>query len=264
MPRKITAPIARSTAYDFNTQLSHSHLTDYRRLTGLPLSFDCTNDDERNVMPHEFLFEEVSKKSQQRIRAKSSLNGVQISEELVSTVNKALGRAMFDELWDPTSKQSAQRLLGLWKTRPADQQAIVNRALNSFFRYVGVAVTGCQAGSAGALQRQGFSATRGGLMTVLNTGTAAIPAGAHVRIELDFGDILSVHTLNRRNGVDLDGVPASKIVARLVKVDAGEDILMDMHEAPDGGDRGSIRWTEPAPLLPGLSEVARLRFPLSE
>ena len=200
MPRKITAPIARSTAYDFNCHIANSHTKHHREVQN---EFVNASDPEsRHIMPHEFIFRPSRDVNHARMKAMSSLNGLHFTDTEKTQLDQALlaedllpnrpvvgGRCSVSGGTDDIKQISDRWDAGTDPDAHAARRR-VNRVLNRMFTYVGVAITGCESGAAGALQRQGFSATRGGLMTVINTGKDTIPAGAHVRLEFDLGDIL--------------------------------------------------------------------------
>ena len=92
MPYKVTAPVARSTAYDFNAQLSKSHLVSEARVPEECAVSGKGCKEARDVFPHEILFEPVSKLNtgNARLRCSSSLNGVRLGQRLVHSVQNCL------------------------------------------------------------------------------------------------------------------------------------------------------------------------------
>ena len=177
-PNKVTAPIARSTAYDFNCHLSQSHTVDPRSNAGSGnngFGKDASGE-VLNVMPHEFLYEVVGGRQHNaaRMKAKSSLNGAVLPQEAWNHINQ-VARLYVDNKADLSTTEGRVRLKKSHSLSMRQKQ-VLNSALNRYIRYVGVAVTGIQGGPPTALQRQGFSATRGGLMTVVHRGKT-IPAG---------------------------------------------------------------------------------------
>jgi hypothetical protein len=138
------------------------------------------------------------------------------------------------------------------------QRRRLNAILNEPIRYVGVAVTGCTGGAANALQRQGFSATRGGLMTVMNTGNDTIYPGQRVHMQLEFADLLDSKTTR----TPLEGVNASKIVPHLAAVDEYQQLMSDLDGAAVTQGDIYVGINEPWPLMPLLAELVRERFPL--
>lgn len=242
MAGKITAPVARSTAYDFNVQLAKSHLQQNVHTQCL---VDARDPEVRDVMPHEILFAQRKDvdSTDSRLRCMSSLNGVQIDDRAIAAVNEVLpdGMKLFGP--DATSIQKASLLEMLDKDPILLQK--VNRAFSAFFVYIGVAITPCKAGQATALQRQGFSATRGGLMTVMNTGHHTISAGKKVCMILDVRDVLrGERTLQHR----IEGVPKTKILARLeVASNNTSDLLADVMNAQS--NFSLVDLVEPFPLV---------------
>jgi len=219
--RKVTAPIARSTAYDFNAQLAPSHLKNCRDVgeDAIP----CANHPEvRDVMEHEILFT-FRKPSirDSRMRGMTSLNGVDLPSEVYSNVNSVLRNAASEQslvvpcAFSKTMSSADRSKLAAFLQNNRQLRDLVSDVLTSYFEYVGIALTPCSSGSATALQRQGFSATRGGLMTVMNTGLDTIYAGQKVRMVIDIVDVL-----RRERSVNemIDGVPRQKILARLQPV----------------------------------------------
>ena len=268
---KVTAPVARSTAYDFNAQLSKSHQRAKYPSGYCETAVDCTDEEDRDVMPHEILFEPRNKLevSNARIHGSSSVNGVKLGTACCRAVRAQLEKdgclptaaACFTEPMRRTkSDESAQALLTFLK----DNHIARTRAsdvLTSFFTYIGVAVTPCKSGPAGgALQRQGFSASRGGLMTVVNTGKDALRAGDRVRMVIDVLDVVQ----GRRGHEDsITGIPHTKIVARLVHVPARDTPFEDVTDGITSRQM-TLHMNEPGALTPSLERVGRQRYPWSQ
>jgi hypothetical protein len=164
-----------------------------------------------------------------------------------------------DEMRVPTKEVT--RLLQYLSASNADARkarAQASDVLTSFFTYVGVAVTPCVAGAAGgALQRQGFSATRGGLMTIVNTGTDVLRAGDKVRMVIDVVDVIKG---GRDHCCYITGIPNSKIVARLAHVRPDATTFADVAEGVTSRAL-ALRVNEPGVLTPMMQYVGRLRFP---
>ena len=167
------------------------------------------------------------------MRGMTSLNGVNLNDvggHGQGYVFKAVKEALYghygthkhvediEEFDNGMTKSSTEGLVSLLLQDPVARKK-ANHAFTKFFKYVGVAITPCTSGSASALQRQGFSATRGGLMTVMNTGLGTIYAGQKVKMVLDVVDVM-----RQARGLDemLDGVPREKILARLEPYDNDE------------------------------------------
>ena len=255
---KVTAPVARSTAYDYNIQLSKSHQ-------------HATNNgdtEDRNVMPHEVLFEhrDKLKGSNARIHGCSSVNGIQLGPRCVAAVQACLAscNCPYHDLFGEMENMRGDRVKNLitWlkgtDTIAKTARAHASDVLTSFFTYRGVAITPCVAGSqGGALARQGFSATRGGLMTIVNTGVDVLHAGDKVRMVID---VLDVVQGGRDHGSHISGIPRSKIVARLAHVRPDASTFADVANGITLRPI-TLRHDEPAILTPKFEYVGRLRFP---
>ena len=266
---KVTAPVARSTAYDFNAQLSKSHQRIKNYLTGAQsTAVDCSDDQDRDVMPHEILFELKSKLlvSNARIHGSSSVNGVKLGLDCCGAVQAQLVRdgcspqhaAAFTE----PIVQNHPACLALKNFLEANTTARskASDVLTSYFTYIGVAVTPCKSGPAGgALQRQGFSASRGGLMTIINTGEAALRPGDRVRMVID---VLDVVRGRRGTSHTITGIPKTKIVARLVHVPVRDARFEDVADGITSREM-VLQLDEPGVLSPRLEYVARERYPWS-
>lgn len=262
---KVTAPVARSTAYDFNAQLSKSHQRIKNYLTGAQdTAVDCSDDQDRDVMPHEILFEAKSKLlvSNARIHGSSSINGVKLGLDCCGAVQAQLVRdgcppldaAAFSE---PIVSSQACRNLQHFLEENAELRSKASDVLTSYFTYIGVAVTPCRSGPAGgALQRQGFSATRGGLMTIINTGEAPLRPGDKVRMVID---VLDVVRGRRGTGHTITGIPKTKIVARLVHVPVHDTKFEDVADGITSREM-VLQLDEPGVLSPRLEYVARERY----
>jgi len=236
-PHKVTAPIARSTAYDFNCHISKSHTGDPRaHLQRGDTAFKVDDPASRNVMPHEILFEEVHTRSGNaaRMRGKSSLNGVTLDPRATARIDLAVKENLGNTL-SFTSVAGRKMIYEYLKEQhiTVDQADVrikaINTALNAAVYYIGVAITGIAGGPNTAQQRQGFSATRGGLMTIMHRGKP-IPAGSRLAMEFDIRDILEAEHGKGvvQNGA---GVPRTKMMPRLVKVDDDSDALHDLNQA---------------------------------
>jgi len=216
-------------------------------------------------MPHEFLFEEMQNRSANaaRMKGKSSLNGVVFSRLAVAEINAAVaattGQRNVDFQTHEGRRRMAENMSGVEDDDAMWQR--INRTLNAHIRYVGVAITGCKAGPGNALQRQGFSATRGGLMTVMNTGNKAVPAGARVAIEFHMRDILN-HALKSRRlaALQLEGVPRSKLLPRLVQVRDEVDVQYDLGARSAVGTGPVYPINEPALAVPAIAHMLRREF----
>jgi len=264
MPHKVTAPIARSTAYDFNCHLSLDHT---RSRDGIALnSFGITSayfEEDLNVLPHEILFaiDSTQHSKTQRMRCASSLNASTLPPTTVQKMEAFLyqtsgGTAM--NLNTDIGRSDAMGEIATWDRADGRNLQRMNAILNEHIRYVGVAVTGCTGGAANALQRQGFSATRGGLMTVMNTGSNAIYPGQRVHMHLDIQDILGPKTKREL----IEGISAAKIVPHLASVEERKQLLIDLDGDVVTQPDIYVGIGQPWPLMPLLAELVRERFPL--
>ena len=221
MPAKVTAPTARSTAYDFNAHLLRTHCGGDTTTNSQHAHVPRTHDNEvLNVMPHEILFQpkQVSANGATRMLCASSLNGCKIPDKAISDTINAMKEASIDNrdyfATPDTGITNRLTLVEELDSLQADKLDHINDTFTNHYRYIGVAVTGCTGGAAGALQRQGFSATRGGLVTVMNSTKAAICAGKRLKMQFDIRDIL-----RRKRTVHLDGIPITKIIPHFVIAD---------------------------------------------
>lgn len=264
MPYKVTAPVARSTAYDYNCQLTKCHLK-----ATANVHRDCAvptygMKETRDVMPHEVLFERRSSLTGTcpRLRAMSSLNGVKLGETICEAVRRELRRQgcnYADNFAEPM--QDADGALLGWledDTRGrAGSVKEVSKVLSSYFVYMGVAVTGCDSGAAGALQRQGFSATRGGLMTVVNTSRDTISAGQRLCMRIDVKDV--VRQSRHRSNDHIDGIPFRKVLARIEAVPTDDGAFEDLYSGMRSNEI-RVHLNEPIILMPDFRYTIRERL----
>ena len=259
MSRKVTAPVARSTAYDFNAQLAKCHLRHASSICDCMVEH-AAYPESRDVMPHEILFATVQdvNNGDARLRCMSSLNGVKLNEQTIESVQNALRscncREELVQLFQNTTTSVQREPLLKWlDERTYREKSLLNNALTQNFVYIGVAITPCKAGDTSALQRQGFSATRGGLMTVMNTGRSIIAPGQKVRMVIDLRDLVAN---SRKFSEKIDGVPQQKILARLEPVDdtltsTFDQILRNVNE-----QHVNVTLHEPVVLTPEMKYVA--------
>lgn len=259
MSRKVTAPIARSTAYDFNAQLAKCHLRNASNIHSCMVEH-AAYPESRDVMPHEILFatrKDVSS-GDSRLRCMSSLNGVPLNKETIESVQRALTalNCPYVQQFDNSVSAAGRKDLLLWLEQKMTEDASVRETLNSTltqnFVYIGIAITPCKAGDASALHRSGFSATRGGLTTVINTGKHVIKAGQKVKMVIDICDLV-----RNMRGVDehLDGVPRQKVLARIEPANDSlentfEQVLMGVNS-----ENMTFSAHEPFPLTPEMAYV---------
>lgn len=262
---KVTAPVARSTAYDYNATLSKSHTRAANPSGKSMTAVQCSNDEDRDVMPHEVLFEHKGRAltNNARICSASSVNGVTLGHACVRAVQSCLRDCgcedadAFEEPMRPMSDPSVRGLHDWLLENPAHRDK-VSDTLTSFFNYMGVAVTGCTSGPrGGTLQRQGFSATRGGLMTVVNTGGKALRAGDKVRMVID---VLDVVRGSRPNEDQITGIPRTKVVARLAHLPETTHVFNDVANGITSRDM-IVNMHLPGVLTPRLEYMGRSRYP---
>lgn len=209
-------------------------------------------DECQDVFEHEALYAidagAISKTS--RMKAASSLNGCALPQHIVARLDAYLAGGHVPNA--PNCNDWCN--LGKWAHHADDGDvARINNILNSCIRYVGVAVTGCKGGAANALQRQGYSATRGGLNTIINTGSAAIMPGQKIRVGFDIRDF-DVNSSSHRNHVD--GIPDGKIILRTAPVVDDDDVLFDLHGLPRPPDAHHID-EDFGPFLPDIHVLGR-------
>jgi hypothetical protein len=205
---KITAPIARSTAYDFNCFLPKTHTGSGVKPHSNESQFKYTHaSEEQDIMEHEILFQMATPNQNGRLRAASSLNGISFkpTPELKRVLS---GSTAGTNCYSEGNGIDWKSVRDAARNTPAFSEEVTEE-LTKMINYIGVAVTGCKAGMQGALQRQGYSATRGGLNTILNTGSEPIYAGQKIAVELNAKDVMG---MERR----IDGVPKEKVMLRTV------------------------------------------------
>jgi hypothetical protein len=261
MPAKVTAPVARSTAYDFNCQLSKCHLKKAGNV-GVCAVAHAAFPEVRNVMPHEILFALRThvNSGDPRLRAMSSVNGVPLGPEILRDVQRVLAAAGCQHYAQFNEPMRANSELAEYLAAPANHRVRCRASdvLTQHFTYMGVAITPCAGGASNALQRQGFSASRGGLMTVMNNGLHPLVAGKRVRMVID---VLDVVRNGRAFDDHLDGIPRQKVLARLVNVD--DDLDGEFEDIADGMRTTDMKLhlSEPFALTPALEYMGRERFP---
>lgn len=265
---KVTAPVARSTAYDYNASLSKTHTRAANgpgnNLTAVP----SLEQEDRDVMPHEVLFEHKARhqSGNARVYAASSVNGMTLGRNCVAAVVSCLTACgcphaayfqepMLSERSSPGTKDLADWLASADNKEHREK---VSDVLTSYFSYMGVAVTPCTSGPrGGALQRQGYSASRGGLMTVVNTGAVPLRAGDKVRMVID---VLDVVRGQRPASDHITGIPRSKVVARLAHVPVSNKVFADVASGLTSRDL-TMSLAEPAVLIPAIEYMGRARYP---
>ena len=206
---KITNPIHRSTAYDFNVQLDFNQLRQQRAGKSSVARFAPSAAAESlDVKEHELVFQVSNGKNafaNRRLHVQSSLNNIQLSADEMKKIC-AYANVSHDEL---------QRLLrDFCSCNNKDLEHALEDVILSKLRYVGVAITPQANTRAHERQSsQGFAATRGGLNTIINTGEGAIYPGDTVEIGVNFdrlryGSAPRFHQPSMRDS----GVPYDKAV----------------------------------------------------
>jgi len=217
-------------------------------------------------MEHEILFEQKGQHrgGGTRVYSASSVNGMTLKEVCIRSVQNCLIKCgcppeAANAFGNNMTRTSADvKALEEWLTNPshAGHRNKVSDVLTSYFSYMGVAVTPCTSGPrGGTLQRQGFSASRGGLMTVINTGKEPLRAGDKVRMVIDVLDVVS----GRRAANDhITGIPRTKVVARLAHVPPSNEAFADIADGITSRDI-NVRVDEPNVLIPDIAYMGRER-----
>ena len=216
---KITNPIHRGTAYDFNVQLDFNQLRQQGTSKSSEARFAPTTSAESlDVKEHELVFQMANSKnsfSNRRLHVQSSLNNLALTEEEASKI------CAYANI---TQKQLADYLRDFSSCRDKAVEQALEDTILSKLRYVGVAITPQQNTRAHAKQSsQGFAATRGGLNTLINTGDGAIYPGDTVQIGVNFdrlryGSAPRFHQPSMRDS----GVPYDKAVLAVKSSKDGE------------------------------------------
>lgn len=206
---KITNPIHRGTAYDFNVQLDFNQLRQQASSKSSAARFAPTTSAESlDVKEHELVFQMANGKnsfSNRRLHVQSSLNNLALTNEEAAKICSYA---------NITPDQLAGYLRDFSTCRDKSVEQALEDTILSKLRYVGVAITPQQNTRAHAKQSsQGFAATRGGLNTLINTGDGAIYPGDTVQIGVNFdrlryGSAPRFHEPSMRDS----GVPYDKAV----------------------------------------------------
>jgi len=248
--------------------LSKSHTREAHPAGLHSTAVPANNQEDRDVMPHEVLFEHRTSLmgNNARIHAASSVNGIVLGRDCVNAVQRCLAAngcgyadAFREPMLDALSDENTEQLIRwLANDRNISVRDKASDVLTSFFSYMGVAITPCTSGPrGGALQRQGYSATRGGLMTIVNTGTTALRPGDRVRMVID---VLDVAQGRRLANDHITGIPHTKVVARLAHVQPDSRHFADLAAGITSREIG-MKLMEPTVLIPRLEYVGRERFP---
>ena len=182
--QKITAPIHRSTAYDFNVQLDHVSLNKDKKT----LRQYTPDVEQLGVKEHEILVRYTKMQHRykdNRLRVFSALNNIVYTDEvLLDLYNDDPAKWQWDsraprddqEKRDATLKTLGGLSKGEIKGEDRDPYAhSLNRVLHKQLAYVGVAITPQNLYPKHSRQdSQGFACSRGGLNTIINTGNKSI------------------------------------------------------------------------------------------
>ena len=229
--QKITAPIHRSTAYDFNVQLDHVSLNKDNN-TIMPYTPDT---EKLGVKEHEILVrykDPQHRYKDNRLRVFSALNNVIYNNEMLLDMYNDDPAA-----WEPANiavanyarNETAKQLrvknklsMLIEKHDPENAEKCaqsLNRVLHRHIQYVGVAITPQNLYPKHSRQdSQGFACSRGGLNTIINTGSKRILPGQKIKIDFALPD----HAGNQRfvsPSHFSNGVPHSKMLVQTHPVD---------------------------------------------
>ena len=206
---KITNPIHRGTAYDFNVQLDFNQLrTQTQSKSGEPKFAPAASGEALDVKEHELVFQMANSKNafaNRRLHVQSSLNNMSFTPEEARRI------CTYANI---TPEQLAEALRNFSSVNNKALEEALEDTILSKLRYVGVAITPQANTRAHEKQSsQGFAATRGGLNTIINTGEGAIYPGDTVEIGVNFdrlryGSAPRFHQPSMRDS----GVPYDKAV----------------------------------------------------
>ena len=147
--QKITAPIHRSTAYDFNVQFDHYAVKAKKNSTHVMVYGGSQEDEHLGVKEHEIVVRRKDRPgNDNRLRVFSSLNNFVIEDTRPGGTNpEQIGPSLLTQM----HKQ---------------------------LEYVGVAITPQAVVAKNSNQdSQGFAVTRGGLNTLINNGAQVVKPG---------------------------------------------------------------------------------------
>lgn len=230
--QKITAPIHRSTAYDFNVQLDHGALASRK---GMRMYGSTTQDDEHlGVKEHEILVRRKYRDNvygNGRLQVFSSLNNVMVSDELIKEL-----RNIDPVRWRNAKELIDKRLKGeatAWDKNK--HSADLSMAMHKLYEYVGVAITPQDYVHKHSRQEsQGFACTRGGLNTIINNGENKIQPGQKIYISFRGHNHLTDNPFENPSH-HAAGIPHSKALVTLDNKDTSQEgltdrVLRQMHE----------------------------------
>ena len=207
--QKITSPLHRSTAYDFNVHLDHVALL--QQGDRISKSHDAHGDSEElGVKEHEIVVrrkgtQTLNAYNDSRLRVFSALNNLMLTDGICQDLSDD-SRGVWGttkEAAKETVKKLQDEGKGITEAKYVDS---LNRVLHKHIEYVGVAITPQNLYPRGSRQDpQGFACTRGGLNTIHNTGEHTIKAGDRIYVDFAFnnprGDNLLLQPSHYSNGI---------------------------------------------------------------
>lgn len=218
--QKITSPIHRSTAYDFNVHLDHASL----HRPGHRISNTPEGDlDEMGVQEHEIVVRVKGADNQYnngRLRVFSALNNLLLQPKMISKLEQD-NRGFWNPNGQSTVDTIAQLQNGKYENNDATDanydtaSASLNNVLHQFLEYVGVAITPQKLFPRDSRQDpQGFACTRGGLNTIHNTGSKRIHAGDQIVVNFAMPNVIGRRLLMNPSHY-ASGTPHNKIVTQV-------------------------------------------------
>lgn len=218
--QKITSPIHRSTAYDFNVHLDHASL----HRPGHRISNTPEGDlDEMGVQEHEIVVRVKGADNQYnngRLRVFSALNNLLLQPRMISKLEQD-NRGFWNPNGQSTVDTITQLQSGKYRNNDAtdanydEASASLNNVLHQFLEYVGVAITPQKLFPRDSRQDpQGFACTRGGLNTIHNTGSKRIHAGDQIVVNFAMPNVIGRRLLMNPSHY-ASGTPHNKIVTQV-------------------------------------------------
>ena len=223
--QKITTPIHRSTAYDFNVQLDHYSLNKPHQ-TFTPQGVET---DVLGVKEHEILVRYKNmhnKYKDNRLRVFSALNNFVKNDDVLENLYDDDPGAWVDGAPKTTRGEKitdvSKRIDALMNGQQGDRQArcseSLNRVMHRHLCYVGIAITPQNLYPLHSRQdSQGFAASRGGLNTILNTGNQTIRPGQKIKIDFALPDHVGSSAFISPSHYSR-GTPHDKILAQTIPV----------------------------------------------
>mgnify|MGYP001304519230 CR=1 FL=1 len=250
--QKITAPIHRSTAYDFNVHLDHHSL--HKEGINIYGITGQTNTEHLGVKEHEIVLRasDASRHySDGRLRVFSALNNIMLDDKIMRSLVED-DRSVWGTTVDQCRQVVKNRIDGKYNSlrnsngnwdpgsEVARQNHSMERVLFKLYSYVGVAITPQNLYPRHSKQDpQGFAATRGGLNTIINSGQEIIRPGQKIKIGFGMHGFNGRHVHNPSH--HSRGIPHNKILVETVPERSAEDygaigetqvnsVLRHMHE----------------------------------